>query len=91
MTSATLTDNTYNGWHNYSTWNVALWIGNEYPIYKDAVNYVRQCERLDETVDYTQLADVIAIKYGSKTPDGVSWTDISQLDTTELDEMLKEL
>ena len=91
MTSTTLTDTTYNGWTNYETWNVALWIGNDESLYQDAVNYVRQCERLDETVDYTQLADVIAIKYGSKTPDGVSWTDISQLDTTELDEMLKEL
>ena len=90
MTSTTLTDTTYNGWTNYETWNVALWIGNDESLYQDAVNYVRQCERLDETVDYTQLADVIAIKYGSKTPDGVSWTDISQLDTTELDEMLKE-
>jgi len=52
---------------------------------------VQQCERLDETVDYTQLADVIAMLYGPTTGDGVSWTDISQLDTTELDQMLTEL
>ncbi len=24
-----MTDKTYNGWTNYETWNVALWIGNE--------------------------------------------------------------
>ena len=88
---ATAPDTTYNGWTNYETWNVALYIQNEYPIYQDAVRYVNQCRRLDEKVDYTIFADVVAMVYGAKTPDGVSWTDISQLDTSELDEMLEEL
>ena len=87
---ATATE-TYNGWTNYETWNVALYIQNEYPIYQVAYRYVEQCRRLDEKVDYTMLADVLRIVHGDKTPDGVSWTDISQLDTTELDEMLEEL
>ena len=87
----TATDTTYNGWANYETWNVALWIGNDYPIYKMALGYVQQCERLNEVVDYTQLADVLAMNFGAQTPDGVSWTDLSQLDTSELDEMLEEL
>ena len=84
-------DETYNGWTNYETWNVALYIQNEYPIYKMAYDYVKQCRRLNEVVDYTQLADVIAMNFGAKTADDVSWTDIRQLDTTELDEMLEEL
>jgi len=29
---------TYNGWTNYETWNVALWLDNEPAIY----NYVRE-------------------------------------------------
>ena len=23
----------YNGWKNYETWNIALWLQNDYPIY----------------------------------------------------------
>lgn len=25
----------YNGWTNYETWNIPLWIDNEYSIYQD--------------------------------------------------------
>ena len=26
-------DKTYNGWTNYATWNVPLWVDNEYSLY----------------------------------------------------------
>ena len=80
----------YNGWTNYETWNVALYIQNEEPLYREAVRYVRQCERLDEKVSYANFSDVLSMLHGFKTPDGVSWTDYS-LDTDELNEMLEEL
>ena len=83
-------DVTYNGWRNYETWNVSLYINNEEPLYREAVRYVRQCERLDEKVDYTIFADVMMMLYGNKTPDGVAWND-SSLDIDELNEMLEEL
>ena len=83
-------DVTYNGWANYPTWNISLYINNEEPLYREAVRYVRQCERLDEKVDYIVFADVMMMLYGKKTPDGVAWNDPS-LDIDELNEMLEEL
>ena len=31
-----MSDNTYNGWTNYETWDVALWLGNEEGLYNQA-------------------------------------------------------
>jgi hypothetical protein len=35
------TDTTYNGWTNYPTWNVHLWITNEESLYDWALELVR--------------------------------------------------
>ena len=77
-------DTTYNGWANYETWNVALWIGNDEGLYHWARNYRHSgYERLSEAL--VQFSN-----YGPTTPDGVRWDDDS-LDIVELDEMLEEL
>ena len=70
----------YNGWTNYSTWNVALYIQNDYGLYQMAQDY-DSYEAFAETLN----------EIGSQiTPDGVSWTH-PELDTDELDEMIQEL
>jgi len=80
MTQSTITTapETYNGWANYETWNVSLWIGNDEYLYKCA----RKCYSYKHFVDYMMFND-------GTTPDGVKWND-SKLDIAALNEMLTE-
>ena len=79
------TEDTYNGWANYETWNVALWIGNDEGLYNWAKDYARH------GYGYRQLAESLAENSVSPlTPDGVHWLD-SGLDIERLDEMMAEL
>lgn len=59
-----MTNETYNGWTNYQTWNVALWIQNEFRFYAVALT----CG------DYREfLAAIADSDEGLTTPDGVAW------------------
>ena len=62
-----LTDQTYQGWTNYETWNVVLWIQNDEELY-NLVN-------LFEIACYEDLLDVLYDCGSKETPDGVKWTD----------------
>ena len=73
-----MTDTTYNGWANYETWNVALWLQNDEGLY----NFARRYD------DYSKF--VSAIGFGSETPDGVSFAS-PKLDYDELNEMMQDL
>ena len=77
-----MTKETYNGWANYATWNIALWIGNDEGLYHFAKDYGKQ--------GYTALAEALRECGTIETPDHVSYSDRS-LDTDELDDLLKEL
>ena len=82
MNYPTQTDNenkctTYNGWSNYETWNVALWMDNDYGNYLKA----RESANYDEFV--SKLHKCL-------TGDGVSFTD-EKLNIQELDEKIQEL
>ena len=74
----------YNGWKNRETWNVALWLGNEYSLYcvtqgfkTYATPYKSLRSELESTFGYT------------KTKDGVNLWD-KTLDIEALDEMIRE-
>lgn len=76
---------TYNGWENRETWNVALWLNNTEPLYRAAVEYVRQAAR----PTWRGLVARLGLG-GQRTPDGVAWDD-RRLDYAALDEMLLEM
>jgi hypothetical protein len=70
---------TYNGWKNYETWNVALWLQNDeglYTLMRESGSYKATVEALRE------LGTV-------ETPDKVSFND-SGLDLEALEDMVKE-
>jgi len=78
-------DKTYNGWKNYETWNVALWIGNDevlYDIAKECRDYAEFREQMEEMAGGTN-------RPAFRTPDRVAWND-SGLDVQALDEMITE-
>jgi hypothetical protein len=62
-----ITDKTCEGWTNYETWNVVLWIENDESIY----NYIQE----NEIACYEDLLEAF-YEFGTKeTPDGVAWND----------------
>ena len=75
----------YNGWKNYATWNVSLWINNDEGIYNDARRFMRRYSGSHPYDDYIAQAGL-----GAKTPDGVAW-DAETLGTNSLDDMMREL
>ena len=68
---------TYNGWANYETWNVALFINNDGAAYEIAMN----------VGNYNEF---VLNAPANKTFDGVLLTD-SNIDKDEIDELITEL
>jgi hypothetical protein len=95
-------DNTYNGWTNYETWNVNLWIQNDEAIYgfvRDGLEIILdRCDNDWENVSLTELKELVhdafgacSTGYGGKaTPDGVRLHD-SAIAWDEISDALLEL
>ncbi len=77
-------DEEYNGWRNYETWNVALWIGNDEGLY-DLARSLR-----NRPNPYELLVEQLRELGLTETPDKVAYND-SGLDIDELNAMIEEL
>ena len=79
------TEQGYNGWKNYETWNVALWVCNDEGLYREARRYRHKGYRA-----FIACLEGLGGDISFKTPDGVAWND-SGLDIDALNEMIGEL
>lgn len=73
-------DKTYNGWTNYETWNVYLWITGDEGLYSIA----KECETYDEFVEQMEEMECYV------TPDHVAW-DLPCINRAELNEAFAEM
>lgn len=73
-------DTKYNGWANYETWNVSLWINNEEPMY----GLAKRCR------DYGEFVAIMNCAGNTKTGDGVRW-DNEEISWFEMNAMIDEL
>ena len=78
-----MTNSTYNGWKNYETWNVALWMANDEGMYNLVSDWVH--ERVESgyrSARYETFRHTLTELCGATTPDGVGWND-PKLDGTD--------
>mgnify|MGYP001202064338 CR=1 FL=1 len=73
----------YNGWTNYETWNVALWLQNEEHLYHMML-FVK-----DNMYPYEDLLSVLENAGITKTGDGIRYDD-DLIDRDEIVEMMTE-
>jgi hypothetical protein len=79
---------TYNGWANYDTWNVWLWLMNDEQLYL-AVNELVEKHTVYGYVSLIRHLDNLGL-IDPETPDGVAW-DSDTLDYNELDSAVDDL
>ena len=69
----------YNGWSDWTTWNVALWINNDQTFY----NIAKDC---NDYIDF--LFEMQAMCGFYSTPDGA---DYGEANLDEMNELIKEI
>lgn len=69
----------YNGYTNYETWNVCLWIGNDEGLY----HFASDC------CDYAEFVEAMREEGCTETLDNVAWND-SGINLDEMKEFWEE-
>ena len=69
----------YNGWTDWTTWNVALWINND-PLLNDIA---KECKTYNEFL--YEMQEMIGSMF---TPDGADW---GEANLKEMQELIEEI
>lgn len=74
----------YNGWANYDTWNVMLWLDNDEALYRSTCKYFEAVRRYRKRPTYKGLIEWLSEgSITARTPDDVLWLG-DTLNYTEL-------
>lgn len=89
MTSSALS---YNGYANYATWNVALWVLNDEFLYNTARACVDFCA--DGDTPWAKFVRCMTKgqigRHLGSTPDGVAW-DSAEIDSRQMEQLMADL
>ena len=84
----TTLETTYNGYANYETWNVSLWIQNSEYLYNTAKACVEFCS--DDETPYDKFIRCMMNIDRDTTGDNVRW-DSDAVNHDEINEMMQDL
>ena len=76
---------TYEGWRNRATWNVALWIANDEPLYRAVCRFMAEYKGRQP---YKQFICANGMRY-DRTGDNFKWLS-TRLCYRELNAMMRE-
>jgi hypothetical protein len=89
MTTATVSlTETYNGWSNFETWNVSLWMQNDKFLYNTAKACVEFCS--DDETPYAKFIRCMSNVDVYATEDGVRYDD-PKVNVAEILDMMEGL
>lgn len=77
-----MTNETYNGWANWQTWNVALWIQNHFDLYAVAL-------MAGSYEEFLEFLPHFESDLRHHTPDGAEWHDPA-IDVLAINQMIEE-
>ena len=75
-------DSTYNGWANYETWNVALWIMNANNYLVAAIDSAKYSNPYHNFIAHQESIGSVM------TPDSVRWMD-GRIDEEAINDLIK--
>lgn len=81
-----LKEKEYNGWKNRQTWNISLWINNDYNLYESAVEFMKSYKG---SKPYGSFIRYMGLQE-EKTPDNIKFFS-TRVDYKALNDMMFEL
>jgi len=73
-----MSDQTYNGWTNYETWNVGLWLMNEEPLYHETMRIVARPNAAAELESFVRELAPNGFETEPYSLDDVNWDELAE-------------